>query len=208
MVVALHTTRTCDGCPLEEASFSVENEGCPAMEYDFATPKKKKQGKRQRRRVSFALKETIKIIPSTDDFTKEEKEAANFTSLELQLIRVRLRTEIMRHNQLFISSSAKELTAEQEQELRGLEAYAEPTKHTIAMRRQQTKDVVFQKDCDAEWIAEKCQEITATACDVAHKVALMDEQQAWSTDDAEENADGSECFSSQQRAPLYQIMIR
>ena len=202
MVVALHTTTRC---PLEEAS--VESELCPDM--DCATPKKMQLGKRQRRRVSFSPKETIKIIPNNDDFTKEELGLAHFTPMEMQLIKIRLRTEILQSNQQFVASGAKKLTPEQKEELRGLEPYVEPTKHTIALRRQQGKDAVFQKNVDAEWIAEKYQEATISALDIAQKTALVDEQLAWSTDeDASENSDGSECSSTSRQAPLYQIMIR
>jgi hypothetical protein len=201
MVVGLHV-RKYSGYSLEEAaSFSVD-EDCPDIESDLSIPKKQRDAKRQRRRVSFQAIVTAKTIPNTDDLTEQEKAEAFFSHTELQLIRMELRTIVLLTNQELACSGAKALTPEQEEKLRGLEVYVEPAKHATMMRKQRAKDAVFQNDCDADWIAKKYQEVSVSASEIAHKLGLMDEQQAWSTNE-DDNSD-----RSARRAPLYSIMIR
>ncbi|KAG7367294.1 hypothetical protein IV203_029965 [Nitzschia inconspicua] len=178
-------------------SFSVVNDEDDAADIkpEVYTMKRPRQ-----RSVTFNTRARIIPIPSFKCLEQEEKEAMFMSNDELLSIRLELRALVTQNDNDRLSGSEDALD-ESNEILRGLEVYTRPGKVESSTRRGIAFDAVFhnqKKGRDEERIAAEYAKISAKALERARKLALQDQERAWSTEELER-------FT---RPPMNQIMDR
>lgn len=202
MVVGLHERRSfrlsrqsSDASCLSIAIVEEEDDAT-----DIKTDIVKSMKRPRKQGVTFDTETRIISIPSHKCLAEEERQDMFMTGEEFSAIRFELRELVLQTNAEHLAGSPTALP-ENDEKLRGLEVYICHGKHDSDLRKKNAFNAVFQNQyegCDVERIAAEYAKVSVEAVEQAQKLAMMDQERAWSAEELKRSA----------IAPTNQIMDR
>jgi hypothetical protein len=139
--------------------------------------------------VTFDIETQIIPISSHKNLTEEEKRGMFMSGEELFSIRLHLRALVIQ-TEADRQSGSENALEENDEKLRGLEVYISPGKQESATRKGNAFSAVFENQkegFDGEKIAAEYAKISVEALEQARKLAMMDQERAWSADELEQS---------------------